>query len=71
VQNIIETDFPNKTTTDKFSESDDKLMWNGSPIASEASISTLVVDLPVSDGTDISSGYAYIDSTDRTIKVKA
>ena len=71
VQNIIETDFPNKATIDKFSESDGKLMWNGSPIASEASISTLVVDLPVSDGTDISSGYAYIDSTDRTIKVKA
>lgn len=46
-------------------------MWDGSPIASETSISALVVDLPVSDGTGIESGYAYIDSTDRTIKVKA
>ena len=36
-----------------------------------ADLSTIIVDLPVSDGSDISSGYAYIDSTDRTIKVKA
>ena len=34
-------------------------------------LSQLVVDLPVSDGTDIQSGYAYIDSTDRCVKVKA
>lgn len=32
---------------------------------------TLIVDLPVSDGSNISSGYAYIDSTDRSVKVKA
>lgn len=30
----------------------------------------VMADLPVSDGTGIQSGYAYIDSTDRTIKVK-
>jgi hypothetical protein len=30
----------------------------------------LIVDLPVSDGTNIQSGYAYIDSTDRCVKVK-
>lgn len=32
--------------------------------------STIVVDLPVSDGTDVSSGYAYIDSSSRCVKVK-
>lgn len=34
-------------------------------------LSTIIVDLPVSNGTNIASGYAYIDSIDRTIKVKA
>ena len=71
IEEFITENFTNKSTTDKFSEDDGKLMWDGSPIASETSISTLVVDLPVSDGTGIESGYAYIDSTDRTIKVKA
>lgn len=33
-------------------------------------LSSLVVDLPVSDGTNIESGYAYIDSVNRTVKVK-
>ncbi len=33
-------------------------------------LSTLIVDLPVSDGTTIGSGYAYIDSVDRSVKVK-
>lgn len=33
--------------------------------------SLVIADLPVSDGTGIESGYAYIDSSDRTIKVKA
>lgn len=28
-------------------------------------------ELPVSDGTDVESGGLYIDSTDRSIKVKA
>ena len=31
----------------------------------------LIVSLPVSDGTNIDSGKAYIDSTDRVVKVKA
>ena len=31
----------------------------------------LIENLPVSDGTDIDSGKAYIDSTDRCVKVKA
>ena len=30
----------------------------------------IVEDLPVSDGTDISVGYAYIDSTTGVVKVK-
>ena len=33
-------------------------------------LSQLVVDLPISDGTDIQSGYAYIDSSTRNVKVK-
>lgn len=40
-------------------------------ITTTQNLSFLVVDLPVSDGTDIDSGYAYIDSTVRTVKVKA
>lgn len=39
--------------------------------ASSQSLESIVIDLPVSDGTGIDSGYAYIDSTDRTVKVKA
>jgi hypothetical protein len=70
VNNTINTEFANKSTTDKFSEQGGQLLWNGEPIES-GSISALVVDLPVSDGTDIESGYAYINITDRTIKVKA
>lgn len=31
----------------------------------------LIVNLPISDGIDIDSGKAYIDSTDRVVKVKA
>ena len=31
----------------------------------------LITDLPISDGTNIESGKAYIDSTDRCVKVKA
>ena len=42
---------------------------------SQADINTelyaLIENLPVSDGTDIEAGKAYIDSTDRTVKVKA
>ena len=53
----------------QFSDVDGALYYNGSPITSE--LSNVVTDLPVSDGTGIESGYAYIDSTDRTIKVKA
>lgn len=37
----------------------------------EVTNESLIADLPVSDGTGIQSGYAYIDSTDRTVKVKA
>lgn len=70
VNNTINTEFTNKYTTDKFSEQGDQLLWNGEPIKS-GSISSLVVDLPVSDGTDIESGYAYIDITDRVVRVKA
>ncbi len=33
-------------------------------------IENLLADLPVSDGTNIETGYAYIDSTNYTIKVK-
>lgn len=48
---------------------------NNIPLVGESGstegISTIVMDLPVSDGTDIQSGYAYIDSTDRSVKVKA
>lgn len=62
---------PNKSTLDKFSESNGKLLWDNLPIESEQSLNDIVVDLPVSDGTDIQSGYAYIDSTDRCVKVKA
>lgn len=35
-----------------------------------SSIVSLIEDLPVSDGTDIQSGYAYIDSTTYNVKVK-
>lgn len=31
----------------------------------------LIKNLPVSDGTNIDSGEAYIDSSDRCVKVKA
>lgn len=34
-------------------------------------LDTLIVDLPVSDGSDIQSGYAYIDTSTRNVKVKA
>ena len=70
IKNSPVTYFNNEDTLNKFSESNGKLQWNGSPINSDT-ISTLVTDLPVGDGTGIESGYAYIDSTDRTIKVKA
>lgn len=43
----------------------------GSGGSGDADLSTLIVDLPVSDGSGIASGYAYIDSTDRAVKVKA
>ena len=35
-----------------------------------SSLSEIVVDLPVSDGSNIPSGYAYIDSSTRVVKVK-
>ena len=58
---------------DEYSEAITKI--NGVKLAGVESegtkLSSLVVDLPVSDGTVIESGYAYIDSTDRTVKVKA
>jgi hypothetical protein len=57
---------------DEYSEAITKI--NGVKLAGVefegTSMSYLVVDLPVSDGTGIESGYAYIDSTDRTVKVK-
>ena len=56
---------------ENFSDVNNQLYYKGQPIASETSISTLVTDLPVGDGTGVESGYAYIDSTDRAIKVKA
>lgn len=34
-------------------------------------LATIIADLPVSDGSDVSSGYAYIDSSTRNVKVKA
>ena len=33
-------------------------------------LAALLTGLPVSDGTDVDPGAAYIDSTDRTVKVK-
>ena len=47
---------------------DDDLNKEQSQINSE--LYNLIVNLPVSDGTDIDAGKAYIDSTDRTVKVK-
>lgn len=35
------------------------------------SVVDIIADLPVSDGANIQSGYAYIDSTSRCVKVKA
>ena len=35
-----------------------------------AELYALITSLPVSDGTDVESGEAYIDSTDRCVKVK-
>ena len=37
---------------------------------SDSSLSSLIVDLPVSDGIGITDGYAYIDSQSYVIKVK-
>ena len=68
-KSFLNEELPNKPTLDKFSEQNGNLLWDGSLI--ESGLSAVVTDLPVSDGTDIQSGYAYIDSTDRTIKVKA
>ena len=48
---------------------DDKINKEQSTINNE--LYNLIVSLPVSDGTDIDSGKAYIDSTDRVVKVKA
>ena len=50
-----------------------KKIWAANSDGSQGSgdLMTLIVDLPVSDGSGISSGYAYIDSTDRSVKVKA
>lgn len=60
----------NTAICENFTDVDDKLYYKGQPIASESSVSTLVSDLPVSDGTGIESGYAYIDSATHVIKVK-
>ena len=68
-KSFLNDNLPNKPTLDKFSEQNGNLLWDGSLI--ESGLSAVVADLPISDGTDIQSGYAYIDSTDRTIKVKA
>lgn len=60
----------NTAICSNFTDVDDKLYYKGQPIVSETSISTIVADLPISDGTNIESGYAYIDSTSYVIKVK-
>lgn len=39
-------------------------------VGQSGNFSDIVMDLPVSDGTDIQSGYAYIDTTTRNVKVK-
>ena len=45
---------------------------NGLPIGSDLPVDNdgLIVDLPVSDGTDIAVGYAYINSTNGIVTVK-
>lgn len=48
---------------------DDGLEKSQDEINSE--LYAFIENLPVSDGTDIDSGKAYIDSTDRCVKVKA
>ena len=47
---------------------DDNLEKEQSAINAE--LYNLIKSLPVSDGEDIEPGEAYIDSTDRTVKVK-
>lgn len=70
-KNFVQDKFPNKATTDKFSEMDGVLLWNNKPIeGGGGGISSLVLDLPVSDGSDIEKHYAYIDSLTNVIKVK-
>jgi len=61
----------NVRVAEDLSDVNGKLYYKGNPIAIESQLSDVVTDLPVSDGTGIQPGYAYIDSTDRTIKVKA
>lgn len=39
--------------------------------ADTSGLETLIADLPVSDGADILSGYAYIETSTRNVKVKA
>ena len=48
---------------------DDELEKSQAEINAE--LYAVIETLPVSDGTDIDPGKAYIDSTDRTVKVKA
>ena len=36
----------------------------------EETIIDIIADIPVSDGTDITLGYAYIDNTTGNVKVK-
>ena len=60
----------NTEVASHLSDVDGKLYYNGQPIATGSSLSSVVTDLPVSDGTGIQSGYAYINSIDRSIKVK-
>ena len=47
----------------------DELIGGGGGTSED--LNTIIVDLPVSDGSDIQSGYAYIETSTRNVKVKA